>query len=96
MALLTGTLAIDDECVTVGGNTLVWGASQVRWNPEANSISFKDPVARVVVEVLPGDEVELGGGQVSPALPWIAEPGESCPGETFGVGNIGSVNGVRP
>ncbi|MCA1572295.1 MAG: hypothetical protein LC798_18695 [Chloroflexi bacterium] len=95
MALLTGILAIDDQCVTVGENTLVWGASQVQWNPETTSILFNDPLARVVVELAPGDNVELGGGGAADP-PWIAEPDESCPGERFGVGNIESVNGIEP
>lgn len=95
--MLSGTLAIEGECVTVADNTLAWAASQVRWVPETNSLLFNDPIARVVIELGPGDEVELGGGgSAGGETPWVAAPDEGCPGELFVVGNIGSVNGIEP
>jgi hypothetical protein len=95
-AAWSGTLSIEDECVTVEGSTMVWGSSQVRWDAEREVILFFDPIRRALVELADGDRVEFGGGGVVADLPWIAAPAPACPADAFGVGTVASVNGVEP
>jgi hypothetical protein len=96
MARLAGELMIGEHCVTVGGTTLVWGASQTRWMADGRTIQFHDPLTDAIVELADGDQVELGGGQIGDVMPWVAQPHGTCPAEAFGVGNLGSVNGIEP
>ena len=96
LPLLSGTVSIDDHCVTVEGHVLVWPATFTRWVLDDRTIEFLDPLARVVVSIRDGDRVELGGGEIIPGLPWIARPDATCPANLFGVGSIGSVNGLAP
>ena len=95
-ALLAGTISIGDECVTVGGYVAVWPATFTRWVPDERSIEFLDPLSRAAVRIHDGDRVELGGGEATPDLTWIAQPDAACPASLFGVGTIGSVNDLAP
>ena len=96
LALLAGTVVIGEECVTIGGYVPVWPATFTRWIPDERRVEFQDPLARAVISIRDGDRVELGGGQTTADLPWVAPPHATCPDSLFGVGTIGSVNGVAP
>lgn len=95
-AAWSGTLSIEDECVTVNGSTMVWGSSQVRWDAERGVILFLDPIRRALVELADGDRVRFGGGEVVADLPWLTAPGPACPADAIGVGTLAQVNSTEP
>jgi hypothetical protein len=91
-ALVEGTLAIEDGCVTVRepGALLVWPAEATTWDDEAGLVVYQpsDREARLA----DGDPIALGGGFRDRAgADWVAEPDPACGegGRAFFVGGLG-------
>lgn len=94
-ALISGTLVVTDDCVTIRSGSgseealLVWPAEGTSWDSETRTIEYSDDEERV--EVSDGDRVAFGGGGSStqedglrPAewvdsVDWISQPDTSCP-----------------
>lgn len=94
-ALISGTLVITDDCVTIRSGSdreqslLVWSADATSWNAETRTIQYRD--GEETVELSDQDRAAFGGGGssihedgVPPAdwmdsIEWVSQPDASCP-----------------
>lgn len=81
-ALATGTLRIEDSCVTVERGDavwlLVWPPERTSWLPVTNQIRFHN-LDGGVVDVKANQQVMVtGGGDPGGPVTWIAPPAAAC------------------
>lgn len=94
-ALISGTLVVADDCVTIRSGShseealLVWPAEGTSWDSETKTIEYSDGEERV--ELSDGDRVAFGGGGSSTredglrprewvdSVEWISPPDAACP-----------------
>ncbi len=81
----TGPLIISRDCVVLNGDmgqwTLIWRASDVRWDALTSTILFQR-AGGPALEFEDGTQISIGGAG-EPSGDWVQPPAPTCPERIF-------------